>query len=233
VINGNLTKEKTEADLEEVLSRFSQLCKIRYDVIGNHCLSLPREYLLEKLEMKSSYYDFVIQKWRFIVLDSSQLSLFGNLPTSPAYISAEKFLKDHPVESYSNALSWNGGIGDEQFDWLNSRLSKTKAQGQRAIVFCHHPISAAASPSYLLWESEKVLHLLEKSQVVVAYFSGHFHPGGYVLLNQIHHITLPAMVSAPETSNAYAEVDVYHDKLIIHGNGMVESRVCDCFHTPK
>lgn len=75
--------EKTKEDLSKILSIFHKNQNKHYYVIGNHCLTVPRNYLLQKLNIESKnnletiYYDFVIQNFRFIILDGTDISLYG------------------------------------------------------------------------------------------------------------------------------------------------------------
>jgi hypothetical protein len=61
------------------------------------------------------------------------------------------------------------------------------------VVLCHYPLVAeAAEKTHLLWNAEEILNILEDPSyrgTVVAYFSGHYHDGGYY--NMIdNHFTL-------------------------------------------
>lgn len=78
IIDGNDTDESTKKDLEHVLEVFAKNNHRHYHVVGNHCLRVPRDYLMRELKMQETYYDFVIKdKWRFIVLDGTDISTFG------------------------------------------------------------------------------------------------------------------------------------------------------------
>lgn len=46
-----------------------------YHVLGNHCLRIPRDRLIPALRMPASYYSKQLpQKWRLIVLDTTEMS---------------------------------------------------------------------------------------------------------------------------------------------------------------
>jgi len=227
IIDGNTTPDLSQRDLELILDIFSENCKVHYHVLGNHCLKVPRSYLLDKLNLEKSYYDFVIQHWRFIVLDSTEISVFGGTEGTLNYKLAMEWLDTHPIDTYPNSASWNGMISEQQLNWLEVCLEKSKRQNERVMVFSHHPIVAeACKDSHLMWNSSKVLEVLEKSRTVVATFSGHYHPGGYHFKNGIHHVVLPALLDCPKDITAFACVDVSLDFIEIRGEGMVPSRIC-------
>jgi hypothetical protein len=83
--------------LEVILKEFqkNKLPRERqHHVIGNHCLKLPRDYLQARLEIESNktYYDFTIPEvsgWRFIVLDGTDISVYGWDKDHPHYKQAE------------------------------------------------------------------------------------------------------------------------------------------------
>ena len=50
-------------------------------VIGNHCLTVPRNRLMDELNMPSSYYSRELPgKWRLIVLDTTEMSGHSQYP---------------------------------------------------------------------------------------------------------------------------------------------------------
>ena len=61
------------------------------------------------------------------------------------------------------------------------------------------------------------------THLVVAYFAGHDHAGGYAVRRGVHHVTVKGMVEAP-TENAYAVVEVYQDRLREIGCGKEPTR---------
>jgi hypothetical protein len=61
----------------------------KYHVMGNHCLSLPRDYVEKGLGFEKTTYSFERKGIKFIVLDLTQISLFGWKETDPNYIEAQ------------------------------------------------------------------------------------------------------------------------------------------------
>jgi len=229
IIDGNSTSEQTEQDLTKISQPFfKSVPKVHY-VLGNHCLTLPREYVTNQLGIKATYYDFVVQnKWRIIVLDGTDISLYGSAKDSTSYIEAQNWLDSHPVGEYPYAKDWNSAIGDEQRSWLKQRLHECKQQNERAIIFCHYPLFAEmGSLEHRLWNGADVVAILEDKVfegIVCAYFCGHYHPGGYFQHNGIHYMTVKALLEAPPGSNSYAVFHLFDDRLEIQGFGIIQNQ---------
>jgi manganese-dependent ADP-ribose/CDP-alcohol diphosphatase len=91
--------------LQRVIDAFDLLEGRRtYHMIGNHCLyNLPRTKLNEMLHIPpaadgASYYSFSPHPaWRFVVIDSYDISLLGWPDTHPRHLQAEAILaKENP-----------------------------------------------------------------------------------------------------------------------------------------
>ncbi|KAF6249655.1 Metallo-dependent phosphatase-like protein [Scenedesmus sp. NREL 46B-D3] len=182
--------------------------------LGNHCLAAPRTELLE-LSVGSG------------VLDTSEMSLCCGYPQGSAQMQqALRWLQAHPKEQHPNAESWNGGLSAAQMTWLQLELAEAAMAGQRVIAACHHPLAPGSAPDqYLAWGYEAVLQLLEQhAGTVCMVFSGHYHPGGYAQHDGIHFVVFEGILEAPQDSNAYAVVEIWPSKAVIHGYGVGSSR---------
>jgi hypothetical protein len=95
------------------------------------------------------------------------------------------------------------------------------------------------SKEHLLWNHLEVRELLARySDVVVVYFAGHYHHGGYYHdpATGIHHLTLRAILEASpdkgeDCENSFALVDVFHDKLTLQGFGWARAQSRDMAFT--
>lgn len=214
--------EKSAADMAMIAGIFRQLsCPVRH-VLGNHCLNVPRPTLFKELGLKSSYYGFEQDAWRFLVLDGMDVS-YKSPEGSKQAKEAERYLEKNPkLNKYAGAL------GEEQMAWLRERLADAARQKQRVIVFCHHPILAAASsPVAVLWNAAEVEAALIQSGCVVAWINGHDHKGGYAFANGIHHLTVHGMVESPTGGTSYATASVFATRIGIEGRGTTPSRVLE------
>lgn len=226
VIQGRAERADSRSDLERVLAPLEGLGVPLVHVVGNHCLALPRAELEARLGLERGWQSFARDGWRFVVIDSMELSLRGVPPDHPRARDAAEWLAAHAIEDFPHANEWNGGVSVGQLTWLCETLAAAAASGERAVVFGHHPVAlAAARPNYLMWTHTEVRAALEESESTVAYFCGHDHRGGYARSGSVHHCTLPGMVAAPRGSNAYAVVEVFGDRLVVRGVGEVGDRV--------
>ncbi|GAQ84663.1 manganese-dependent ADP-ribose/CDP-alcohol diphosphatase [Klebsormidium nitens] len=226
IIDGNVTPEKTEEDFKVVLGVLDKLQIPAHHLLGNHCLSLPRERLLKDLKMPARYSQHKLpHKWRLVILDTMDVSV--RWPEgSPNRQAAAEFMEKHPLGPENpHASIWNGGVGAEQLAWLTEALQSAERLGEKVIVCAHHPLVAgSAAPTHLVWNHEEVAEVLERSPAVAAYFCGHYHIGGYAQPKRVHYCTFEAILEAPTDEVAHAVVRVFPDKLVIEGQGTVTSR---------
>ncbi|MCX6907734.1 MAG: metallophosphoesterase [Verrucomicrobia bacterium] len=213
---------KSATDIALIAGIFRQLtCPVQH-VLGNHCLNVPRPALLKELGLKSPYYEFARECWRFLVLDGMDVS-YKSPDGSKQAKEAQNYLEKNPkLNKYAGAL------GEEQMVWLREQLADAARQKQRVIVFCHHPILAAASsPGAVLWNAGEVEAALVRSGCVVAWINGHDHKGGYAFANGIYHLTVHGMIESPTGGNSYAIASVFETRIAIEGKGTTPSRVLE------
>ncbi|RLL41119.1 phosphatase [Oceanobacillus piezotolerans] len=217
--------------IDRDLSSFSTILPIfntikgpKYNVLGNHDFSVPTEEVVDILGMPNQYYDFKYKNWRFVVLDTNDLSFYANPEGSEKYEQAEEMYTALKEAGASNAQTWNGGISDEQLTWLQGVLAKAEQRNEKVIVFAHHP--AYPENEHNVWNDKEVRETLESHNNVVAYFNGHNHVGNYGLHNGIHYVNLKGMVETPDTTS-YAIVQVYKDRIEIDGYGREQDRVLE------
>lgn len=154
-------------DLDEVIKVFSMNQKKHFHVLGNHCLRLPRDYVIEKLGLKETAYSFFdIHSWRFVILDGTDISLYGRNTNSPQYLEAQEFLQAHPLSKCSYAQSWNSKIGSAQVNWLKRILKEAKDEGKKVICFNHYPLlSQASSEEHLLWNNQEIVEIFQDRSI--------------------------------------------------------------------
>lgn len=193
-------------------------------LLGNHDYDVAAEYLdsvQRTTGLDKAYSDFAGGGYRFILLDGNDVSLFAPPKDDPRREVAAKRLDELKAKGASNAQSWNGSLGDEQFAWLEATIQKAEAAGEKVIVMCHYPVYPANEHN--LWDSDRIVDLLGKSKNVVAYFNGHNHAGNYGELNGKHFVNFKGMVDTPDTT-AYSVVEVYPDRIEILGYGREGNR---------
>jgi len=185
-----------------------------YHVLGNHDFSVADEYksrVPERLGLTERYYDFAVGKWRFLILDTNDLSLYGHPKDSPEHARSLAYFEASPID----LKAYNGGIGERQLAWIEAALEKAEAAGEAVILHSHHPVYPI--DHHAAWNAEEITALLEKYPCVAAYINGHRHDGAYGYKGGIHYLTLKGMVDTEET--AYASVKVFEDRIEVHGEG--------------
>ena len=215
--------DSNHASFAPSLSVYNQLNMPHYHVLGNHDFEVdaPQE-VSSVFGLEKGYYYFAYNGWRFVVLNSNDISTYSNLPESDKNDTAQEMLKKLKSTGAINAYSWNGAVGDEQKAWLTKTLDHAERSGEKAIVFTHHPIYP--KDPHNLWNDTELISIMESSNAVVACISGHNHLGNYGNKNGIHYLTLKGMVET-KSSSAYAIIEVYWDHLKVVGYGREPSRI--------
>jgi predicted phosphodiesterase len=191
-----------------------------YHVIGNHDFSIAdtlKDNLIEKLNLRSRYYDFTVKDYRFIILDGNDISFHAYPKETDAYKDAVAFYRKNDIDS----PEWNGAIGKKQLAWLRSLLDKATNTNEKVILMCHFPVYP--EDQHNLWNAQEILELLESYSCVKAYLNGHNHQGNYGFRKGIHYLSFKGMVETEKTS--YSEIHVYADSLKVIGFGREENRV--------
>jgi hypothetical protein len=169
------------------------------------------------------YYDLLVGGlYRFVMLDAFDVCVSGysdvsaSSPEARHYRLASAFLaSENPNDiKYSpegllgterRKVAFNGGMGQEQLEWLETVLRRARAQGEWAVLCSHVAFHEGASDCVaLLWNREEVLRLLRYDcatdsdsssasvvcssgeftyghDVVVACLHGHDHDGGHAV----------------------------------------------------
>lgn len=233
IVDGHEQDEKldirrTHVDLERVLKRLSPIKAPIYHALGNHCLLADIDCLFRRLNLEKPGYYFrdLSPLWRLVILDTVEISVWRK-KHQELQRQASQYLKDHAGEP--NAQRWNGGLGKDQIDWMHNILDSTKREGKFAVVCGHIPVVAeAAVPGGVVYSSHYVEKQLSRhTGCVKAYFSGHYHAGGYAYRCGIHHVTFEGLLDADHHDGAFGIVELHRNKIVINGEGTMTSRVLE------
>lgn len=208
----------------DVMPIYNELDAPLHIALGNHDFPVSHEHTLDVLDMQESYYDLVVNGWRFIVLDGNDLSLLAWPEGSERHEESAAMLAELEEAGAPNAQTWNGGLGAEQLAWLEDTLEAAAEAGEKVMLFGHFPVYP--SGTHNLWNDEEVVALLDQQPHAVAYFNGHNHGGNYATREGVHYVTVTGMVET-EDENAFAVVDVYGDRLELTGYGRQPDRVLE------
>jgi 3',5'-cyclic AMP phosphodiesterase CpdA len=212
------------ASFDDVLPLYDRLTHPHRFVLGNHDFEVAPERVNEvpaRLGIATRHHDFAHGGVRFIVVDGTDLSLYGNRPGTPSHARAEAMLGKLHAAGAANAQPWNGGLSDAQLAWLGARLDAAAAAGERVIVLGHFPIHPP--DRHNLWNAEALLALLAERPCVLAYINGHNHDGHYGRFGRLHCVTLEGMVETA-SQTAFAVASLYSDRLELRGTGRLTSR---------
>jgi predicted MPP superfamily phosphohydrolase len=194
-----------------------------YHVLGNHDFTdnIERgESINSLLNTGPGYYSFAVENFRFIVLNSSDISTY-----SPSYRSrkqATKLLESLTSDQVINAYEWNGTLGSKQIEWLVNQLDQAENIGEKVILLSHHPVWPESR--HCMFEYDKILKLIANYNNIGAWFSGHNHSGAYGNLNLVHFVTFRGMVET-EDLNSYSVIELYNNKIWIKGYGREKSQI--------
>lgn len=182
------------------------------------------------------YYSFAHDDapgFRFVVLNSYGLSALGRTPDDPvaqealALLHATNPNKNHnSPEGLEGAdmrfVAFNGGVDNQQLQWLQRTLAVAEQAQEHVIVFTHIPIHPeTCAPSSMLWNYPEVLAVLTQHDCVRVVFSGHQHANGYAQQSGVHFVVCDAILECAPHENAHAIVHLHRDRVVVHGSGKI------------
>lgn len=196
----------------------------KYQVLGNHDFSVAdslKPLVPGKMNLKERYYSFVEPNWRFIVLDGNDLSYQGAI-TEEKVLQTDSLFTLLSESNPPNLQTWNGGLSQQQLDWVESELILAQKNNENVGFYCHFPV-LGEDKVHRLWNSAQFISLIDKYPNVKFYFNGHNHNGDYAERNGVHYLTFKGMVDTESTS-AFANVRITADSILIQGHGREPSR---------
>lgn len=194
-----------------------------YHLHGNHDYSVRnrhKKYIPHILTGTESYYSFSSHGFRFIALNSCEISTYSG--SSRAAASARKIIAALDAKGHPNAFEWNGGMSEVQVEWFRSELEDARDNNEYVLVFSHHTVEPAGTHN--IYNREEILEIISGYDNIIAWFCGHDHSGGYANFNRTHFIIMHSMVETAD-SNAWAVAEIYDNKLWVKGRGREKSRI--------
>lgn len=206
---------------------------------GNHDLACFDRDELRAIAGRDLYYDWtpapgfrcclmdayalsVLQDERAAqVLSDNNPNILAEDPTRPSCAIEGGWLKGLREDQY-RWVPYNGAFDDAQLHWFRGVLKDADAKGERVIAFSHAPVYRPASkPNNCAWDSEAILKAADDTpDVLVAWFAGHDHDGGYARRTRTeHHLTPAAPLECDLGQVSYGTVDVFADRAHINWVG--------------
>jgi 3',5'-cyclic AMP phosphodiesterase CpdA len=195
-----------------------------HQLLGNHDFEVADDRITQvpqRLGLPERRARFDHAGFRFVLLDTNDVSTYAHPAGSPARAAAERELARLQAAKMRQARPWNGGVGAGQRAWLDRCCAEAGTAGRKVIVFAHHPVFPA--DAHNVWNADEVLAVLDRHPHVVAWFNGHNHAGAFAVRDGVPFLTLRGMVETRDTS-AFATAQVLSDRIVLTGHGREPSR---------
>lgn len=181
-----------QKELTKFLTYANQLKYPWYTILGNHDICIGG-YLSKKLYLdilNSHNKDFIFSKPYYSFTPKKGYKVIG---------------LDSVIDT---RITCNGQIDEVQLKWLDKELAKSK--NDVVLIFIHNPlIEPFHSSTHTVFNSDKVLKVINKYKNSIAIFSGHYHTTKITRTGNILHVNTPSLVSYP---NAFRIIKVNNQK---------------------
>ncbi len=164
-------------DYQQILPLYDQLKHPHLFITGNHDAAVISHQLEQHspvLPLPKHYFSLQTHHYRLLALDGNDISFYATSAQPEERRQAEQFFAALTIAREPQAQSWNGGIGQQQYLWIEQQLMEAHRQQQQVIVLGHFPLAPAGI--HRLWNGEQIADLLTRHQVVAS-FHGHDHRG--------------------------------------------------------
>jgi len=186
-INSARDFERDKLNLKAVSDEFKKLNMPYHIVLGNHDLEAMSKsdfFTIWDGTPRTSYYSFSLGNNKFFILDANYLS------DDSEYCKGEYHWTDPNISS-------------EQISWLESELESSKEKN--VFIFIHqnldHRTFDGKEDPHLVKNYKDVIQILEKQNKRITIIQGHYHDGGYRVINNIEYITIKALCTGNDTVN--------------------------------
>ena len=195
-----------------------------HQLLGNHdfeVIDREKANVPKRMGMTWRYGSFDHAAFRFVVLDTNDVSTYAHAAGTPERAAAQVELARVEAAKIPQAKPWNGGISPAQLRWLDRSCSEARAAQRRVIIVAHHPVLPEGAHN--VWNANEVLAVLDRHPHVVAWINGHNHAGAYGERKGVPFLTMHGMVETRDTS-AFATARVLDDRIVLTGHGREPSR---------
>ncbi|MEO6245377.1 MAG: metallophosphoesterase, partial [Opitutaceae bacterium] len=195
-----------------------------HQLLGNHDFDVwddLKARVPQRLGMAWRHGAFAHGGFRFVVLDTNDVSIYAHAAGTPERAEAERAFAEAQVAKLRQAQPWNGAIGPAQLAWFDRTCAEARAAGEKVIVLAHHPVFP--DNVHNVWNAAAVLAVIDRHPHVVAWLNGHNHAGNFAARNGVPFVTMHGMVETADTT-AFATARVLDDRLVLTGHGREPSR---------
>ncbi|HUR57074.1 MAG TPA: metallophosphoesterase [Opitutaceae bacterium] len=216
--------DRSENSFDAILKPFGQSRQRWHHLLGNHdfeVIDAEKARVPGRLAMPGRHSFFDHAGFRFVILDTNDVSVYAHAAGTPERAAAEKELARVQAAKLPQAQTWNGAIGGTQLAWFERTCREAKAASRRVIVLAHHPVLPAGQ--HVIWNAPETLAVVERQSNVVAWLNGHNHAGAFGERAGIPYVTMHGMIETIDTT-AFATARILRDRMIIAGHGREPSR---------
>ncbi len=216
--------DREAKSLEPIMQPLSRSRQRWHHLLGNHdfeVLNEEKAAMPKRMGMAARYSAFDHRDFRFLVLDTNDVSTYAHATGTPERAEAEQELARVKAARLPQAQPWNGGIGAGQRAWFDRSCREARSANRRVIVLAHHPVLPAGQ--HVIWNATDMLATIDRHPNIVAWLNGHNHAGAFAERNGVPYVTMHGMVETADT-NAFATARILRDRMIIAGHGREPSR---------
>ena len=190
IVTGDLVDKPRKSLVNDACKQMNKLKAPWYFAFGNHDAAVGTSF------KKDDYFEFIKQNNKNIKSDKQYYSF---IPKK----GYRAIVLDPTIDTRITA---NGELPKEQLDWLDTELSKASYQKQIPLIFMHNPLHEPfPSFHHRLINAQELQTILDKYDMPIAVFSGHYHATKIYKEGHILHVSTPSLVTYP---NAFRIVTI-------------------------
>lgn len=182
IVTGDFVDKPQKPLLEQACDQMNKLKAPWYFAFGNHDAAVGTSF------KKDKYFDYIKKHNKNI---KSQTPYYSFVPKKGYRI----IILDATVDTRITA---NGELPKEQLEWLDCQLTDAQKANQVPLIFLHHPLHEPfPSFHHRLINAEEFKNVLDKHNIPIAVFSGHYHATRIYKEGHILHVSTPSLVTYP------------------------------------
>lgn len=195
---GDLVDKPRKELVEKACKYLNRLNAPWYFAFGNHDAAVGTSF------SKDDYFEYIKEQNKNI---TSSKRYYSFIPKN----GYRAIVLDSTIDTRITA---NGELPEEQLLWLDTELSKAKIQQQIPLIFMHNPLQEPfPSFHHRLLNAKELQVILNKYDMPIAIFTGHYHATKIYKDGNVLHVSTPSLVTYP---NAFRIITINNlkDKVI-------------------